>query len=83
MEPLANVEMEVDGLLVKVEAAVSGRLPVAVLLGKDVSEMDQLLGSAEPSGKKAESSKDTKSHICQEEAMVVVTRAQAAGGRTS
>ena len=43
--PLANVEMEVDWLKVKVEAAVSGRLPVAVLLGKDVPEFDQLLGN--------------------------------------
>lgn len=60
--------MEVDGLMVKVEAAVSGILPVAVLLGKDVPEFDQLLGSMEAS---------SGSRSCQKEAMVAVTRAQA------
>ena len=66
--PLAKVDMEVDGLKVKVEAAVSGKLPVAVLLGKDVPEFDQLLGSVEHS---------SESRSYREEAMVVVTRAQA------
>ena len=66
--PLAKVDMEMDGLQVNVEAAVSGRLPVAVLLGKDVPEFDQLLGNvdARPASTDA-----------QEEAMVVVTHAQA------
>ena len=41
--PLAKVDMEVDGLKVKVEAAVSGWLPVAVLHWKDVPEFNQLL----------------------------------------
>lgn len=65
---LANVELEVDGLQVKVEAAVSRTLPVAVLLGKNIPELNLLLGRADI-GPAAES--------CQEEAMVVVTRAQA------
>ena len=63
--PLANIEMEVNGLPIKVEAAVSETLPVSVLLGTDVPELTQLL-----EGEAAESSK-------QEEVMVVVTRAQA------
>ena len=62
--PLAKVDMEVDGLQVHVEAAVSRRLPMAVLLGKDVPEFDQLLGSVDARS----SSTDSK-----EEAMVVVT----------
>ena len=66
--PLANVEMEVDGLKVEVEAAVSGGLPAAVLLGKDVPGFDQLIGNTEPS---------LERRGCQEEALVVVTRAQA------
>ena len=66
--PLANVDLEVDGRRVSVEAAVSGRLPVDVLLGKDVPEFDQLLGSVEASSASTDG---------QEEAMVVVTRAQA------
>ena len=41
---------------------------MAVLLGKDVPEFDQLLGSMEAS---------SRSRSCQEEAMVVVTRTQA------
>jgi len=31
--PLAKVKMEIDGILIEVEAAVSGTLPVSVLLG--------------------------------------------------
>ena len=63
--PLANVEMKVDLLKVEVEAAVSGKLPVAVQLGKDVPG---LLGNIEPS---------MELRGCQEEALVVVTHAQA------
>ena len=53
---------------VEVEAAVSGGLPVAVLLGKDFPGFDQLIGNTEPSSERKG---------CQEEALVVVTRAQA------
>ena len=61
-------DMEVDGQRVTVEAAVSGRLPVPVLLGKDVPIFDQLLGSMEVS---------PESEGRTDEALVVVTRAQA------
>ena len=33
---LADLEMEVDGVYIQVEAAVSETLPVPVLLGRDV-----------------------------------------------
>ena len=36
--PLANVRIQVEGLEIEVEAAISENLPVAVLLGKDVPE---------------------------------------------
>ena len=58
------VELEVDGRSIRVEAAVSESLPVAVLLGTDVPELYQLLGGEAPESPT-------------EEAMVVVTRAQA------
>ena len=60
--------MEVDGLKVEVEAAVFGRLPVAVVLGKDVPGFDQLLGIIEPS---------LEMGGWQEEVVVVVTCDQA------
>ena len=41
--PLANVELVVDGIPLQVEAAVSDTLPVSVLLGTDVPELDILL----------------------------------------
>lgn len=42
--PLASVvELTVEGIPIKVEAALSDTLPVAVLLGRDVPELDQLL----------------------------------------
>ena len=62
--PLAEVELEVDGRSIRVEAAVSESLPVAVLLGTDVPEFYQLLGGEAP-------------EYPTEEAMVVVTRARA------
>ena len=62
--PLADLELEIDGLPIKVEAAVSETLPVAVLLGRDVPELTQLLGAKDESQEP-------------EEVMVVVTRAQA------
>lgn len=37
--PLANIKMEVYGLPIKVEAAVSETLPVSVLLGTHVPEL--------------------------------------------
>ena len=58
--------MEVDGLPIEVEAAVSSTLPVAVLLGEDVPQLTQLLGS-----------KAKEEFIGSEDVMVVVTRAQA------
>ena len=66
--PLANIDLQVDGLQTSVEADVSERLPVAVLLGKHVSEFAQLLGKKEASQGAGEQ---------QGEAMVVVARAQA------
>ena len=41
--PLAKVHMEVEGKPIEVEAAVSDRLPVGVLLGTDVSQLLELL----------------------------------------
>ena len=62
--PLTEVDLEIDGLPIRVEAAVSDSLPVAVLLGTDVPEMSALLGrESEPKN--------------QQDVMVVVTRAQA------
>ena len=62
--PVAQLELEVEGLPVCVEAAVSKTLPVPVLLGTDVAELHQLLGEsiAYPQG---------------ENSMMVVTRTQA------
>ena len=64
--PLADLELEVDGHHIRVEAAISETLPVAVLLGRDVPELAQLLG-----GGPLEEVPESK------DAMVVVTRAQA------
>ena len=44
--PVAQVELQVDGVPVCVEAAVSKSLPVQVLLGTDVPELHQLLGDS-------------------------------------
>ena len=63
--PLAQVNMEIGGVPIKVEAAVSEKLPVSVLLGTDVPQLSTLLGTEI---KQAEST---------DGAMVVVTRAQA------
>ena len=65
--PLADVEVEVGGRRIQVEAAVSDTLPMSVLLGTDVEELGELLG--EGILKKAPEQKD--------EALVVTTRAQA------
>ena len=62
--PLAWVELTVQGVLVKVEAALSDTLPTPVLLGRDVPELPGLLNQG---GVYAEASKE-------EEAMAV-TRA--------
>ena len=43
--PLAEVDMELEGLKMKVTAAVSDRLPVSVLLGTDTPELSRLLRS--------------------------------------
>ena len=64
--PLANIEMKVDDQVIQVEAAVSATLPVPVLLGGDVPELKQLLGS------------NTQSYSANsEDVVVVVTHAQA------
>ena len=41
--PLANIEMEVEGVKVGVQAEVAEKLPVPVLLGTDVPELGHLL----------------------------------------
>ena len=41
--PLAEIDMELEGLKMKVTAAVSDRLPVSVLLGTDTPELSMLL----------------------------------------
>ena len=45
--PLAKIDMAVDGMPIKVAAAMSETLPVPVLLGTDVTELTQLLGGAD------------------------------------
>ncbi len=67
--PLVNVRMEIDGIPIEVEAAVSDTLPVSVLLGRDVPQLKQLLSSS--------SSLDSPLPIRANNAMVVITRAQA------
>ena len=64
--PLAQVEVRVGGSQYLLEAAVSERLPVAVLLGRDVPGLANLLNRGSPI-------KDTEQV---EEAMAVTTRAQ-------
>jgi len=46
--PLADVDLEIEGKVVTIEAAVSGTLPQSVLLGTDVPELLSLLGVKEP-----------------------------------
>ena len=41
--PLANVELQVEGIPLHIKAAISDTLPVSVLLGTDVPELGQLL----------------------------------------
>ena len=62
--PLAQVELEVEGRPVTVEAAVSDTLPRSVLLGTDVPEMSELL-------------EQRKSGKHRGNALVVMTRRQA------
>ena len=64
--PLAEVQMEVSGRRIQVEAAVSDTLPMSVLLGTDVAELSELLGSETLKGPQQK-----------DEALVVMTRAQA------
>ena len=42
LHPLAKVEVELDGAHIHVEAALSEKLPVSVLLGTDVPELTHL-----------------------------------------
>ena len=62
--PIAQLQLEVDGIPVCVEAAVSKSLPVPVLLGTDVAELCQLLG-------------ESIAHPQIKDCMMVVTRMQA------
>ena len=62
--PLAQVELQVEGRPVTVEAAVSDTLPRSVLLGMDVLEMSELLEQ-----------KKTVKH--KGNALIVVTQSQA------
>ena len=62
--PVAQLELEVDGLPLCVEAAVSKSLPVPVLLGTNVVELHQLLG-------------ESLTHTPVEDCIMVVTRTQA------
>ena len=45
--PLTEVQLEVDGTQLQVEAAVSEKLPVAVILGEDVPQLRKLLQNTE------------------------------------
>ncbi len=65
--PLAEVSIQVGGVPLLVEAAVSETLPVSVLLGTDVPELGDLLGKVEI----------TSGHTQGADAMVVTTRARA------
>ena len=69
--PLAEVEMEVEGVPIKVEAAISETLPVGVLLGTDIPELGNLL----------EKRNIHTGGMSQAEALVVTTRAQALRNR--
>ena len=69
--PLANMELVVDGIPLQVEAAVSDTLPVSVLLGTDVPELETLL-EKQVAGAVPERVKD---------ALVVTTHAQASSRR--
>ena len=62
--PLADIRMEVDGLSIQVEAAVSDKLSARVLLGSDAPARSTLLGTKSLSANKTED-------------VLVVTRAQA------
>ena len=63
--PLAEVGAEVDGKVIKVDAAVSESLPVSVLLGTDVPELTELLKGV------------TMERAQSDDALVVMTRARA------
>ena len=62
--PLAEVELQVEGRLITVEAAVSDTLPRSVLLGTDVPELSELLEQRKTGKHKGK-------------ALVVMTRRQA------
>ena len=68
LNPLANISMEIDGRAFVVEAPVSATLPVSMLLGGDVLELNCKLSRG-----------DNRQNISTnfENVMVVVTRAQA------
>ncbi|XP_064399260.1 uncharacterized protein LOC135345747 [Halichondria panicea] len=64
--PLAEVDLEVEGYLIHVEAAISDTLPMPVLLGTDVPELTAIL-RGDPTTKK----------VVPQQALAVVTRASA------
>ena len=43
MYPLANIEVQLGGVVFMMEAAVSDRLPMSVLFGTDVPQLVELL----------------------------------------
>ena len=69
--PVASVELNVEGIPMKVEAALSDTLPAAVLLGRDVPELDILLDRRRGRGRSEQTGDVT------EEAMAVTTRSKA------
>ena len=64
--PMAEVDMEVDGVTMNIRAAVSESLPVSVLLGTDVRELGKLLQKSHK-----------MIHSTEVHDVMVVTRAQA------
>ena len=68
VHPLAEVEVELDGVHLCVEAALSEELPVSVLLGTDVPELTCLLHATEAGA--------GVNLVNQEQVMVVMTRAK-------
>ena len=69
---LADLTLRVQGVPVKVEAAVAERLPVDVLLGTDVPELCKLIQERTPGRRRVNPNMPR-----QEDVMVVLTRARA------
>ena len=76
--PLAELEITVGGRTMLVQAAVSGRLPVQLLFGRDVPELFSLLAiSSESARVEPGSSSDLAQSQPSAEVVAVSTRAQA------